>query len=149
MAKSNKGTTLWACATAQNTDLDQAAFTALTWVQVNQVGSIGETGPNTNMLTYDTLDTTVSQKDKGITNAGDPAIEVARVPTDPGQILLRAQGAPTNYDAFAFKMVKRDGTIMYNRGKVTGPLRPNGRNEDFDLETYTLGLEQLEIVVNP
>lgn len=149
MAKSNKGTTLWVCATAQPSDLDQAGFEALPWVQVKQVGSIGETGPNTNILTYDTLDTEVSQKAKGITNAGDPPIEVARVPDDPGQVIMRTAGAPSNDDSFAFKIVKLDTTTIYNRGIVTGPMRPNGRNEDFDLETYTLGLVQVEVVVNP
>ena len=32
------------------------------------------------------------------------------------------------------------------RGLVTGPKRPNGRNEDFNLEVYTLGLTQYEII---
>lgn len=32
---------------------------------------------------------------------------------------------------------------------MSGPTRPNGQNEDFDLEVFTLGLVQEEIVVNP
>jgi len=80
---------------------------------------------------------------------------VARDPNDAGQILLR-QAARTNFN-YAFKEERNDKpnndpdstpTTYYNRGLVTGPRRPRGRNEDFDLEIYTLGLQQLEIVVD-
>lgn len=150
----NAASTLWMCATAQQGDLTQSQYEGLSWVQVKYVGSHGETGPQTNILTYDTWDTTVSQKAKGITDAGSPEIELARTPTDPGQIILRA-AAKTNLN-YAFKIVRNDKvsvsgtpTIIYNRGLVVGPRRPNGRNEDFDLEIFTLGLQQLEIVVDP
>lgn len=153
-ANTNSKGKLYICTTPQPTDLDVDAFDLLTWVQIGSVGSVGETGQNTNILTYDTWDTEVIQKGKGITDAGSPEIELARVPADPGQIALRAAAA-TNQN-YAFKIVKNDpatlvgdGTTMYNRGIVTGPRRPNGRNEDFDLEVYMLGLNQLEIVVDP
>src|SRR5690606_27926337 len=91
---------------------------------------------------------------KGISNAGDPPIEVARNPTDLGQIALRAAAA-TKFN-YAFKIEDNDApsssytnSIYYNRGVVTGPTRPNGRNEDFILEVFTLGLNQREIVVDP
>ncbi len=150
----NAGSKLYVCATAQPTVLNQAAYTALTWVLVGGVGSVSEIGVNTNVLTYDTWDDDVIDKGKGMSNAGDPEVEVTRRPTDAGQILLRAQ-ALVNID-YAFKIVRNDpatvggtGTIIYNRGIVTGPRRPQGRNEDFDLEIFKLGFKQREIVVNP
>lgn len=155
-ANTHAGATFWVCATPQPVDLDAAGFAALTWVQVKAVGSHGETGPNTNILTYDTWDTSVVQKAKGITNAGDPQVELARLPDDPGQVILRA-AALTNFN-YAFKIEHNDKpnalagskpTTVYNRGLVTGPVRPRGRNEDFDLERFTLGLQQLEVVVDP
>jgi hypothetical protein len=151
-ANANAGAKVYICATPQNTDLDQAGYEALAWVEIKAIGNHGETGPNTNILTYDTWDTTVIQKAKGMTDAGSPEIEVARIALDPGQVLLRA-AALTNYN-YAFKMVRNDAptanaapTILYNRGLVTGPRRPHGRNEDFDLEIFTLALQQLEIAV--
>lgn len=147
--KTNKGSTHWVCATPQPNDLDLAGYEALTWVQVKKVGSFGETGRNTNIVSYDTLDTVVSQKDKGITNAGDPPMEVARIYDDPGQIIMRTAGAPDDDDIYAMKEVKRDTTVIYRRGIITGPVRPGGRNEDFDLEVYNIGLVQDEIVDNP
>lgn len=153
-ANTNAGSKLYVCATAQQADLDRAGYEALTFVEVKSVGNHGETGSNTNILTYNTWDTDVAQKGKGVTDAGSPEIELARVPTDPGQRILRAAAdTPLNY---AFKIVRNDpaivggtGTVIYNRGLVTGPRRPNGQNEDFDLEIFTLGLNQKEIVVDP
>ena len=152
-ANTNAGARVFVAAAPQPADLDQAGFEALTWVQVTNVGNHGETGSNTNILTYDTWDTKVIQKSKGITDAGSPEIEVARIQDDAGQAILR-DAARTNFN-YAFKMERNDKpnatgtpTILYNRGLVTGPKRPHGRNEDFDLEMFTLGLNQEEIVVD-
>ena len=139
----------------QATDLDAAGFAALTWLEVKAVGSVGETGTQTNIVSYDTLGTDVTLKGKGISNGGDPEIEVARIPTDPGQIQMRA--AANTRNSYAFKYEQADaitpstgkGTTFYNRGLITGPRHPNGRNEDFVLEIYQLGLNQKEVVVEP
>ena len=152
----NAGSKFYVCATPQATDLDASGFAALTWVLVGGVGSVGETGDNTNVLSYDTWDDAVVQKAKGLTDAGSPEIEVARDPSDAGQDILRA-AAQTNF-YYAFKIESTDlpdsntgakPTIRYNRGLVAGPREPNGRNEDFDLEIFTLGLVQKQIKVDP
>lgn len=153
-ANSNAGSILYFCSTPQNVDLVQADYEALSWIQIKSLGNLGETGSKTNVLSYDTWDTTVIQKAKGLTDAGSPTLEFARIPTDPGQIALRA-AAKLNQN-YAFKLVRNDaavvgfaGTVIYNRGLVMGPTRPGGKNEDFDLEVFTLGLNQAEIVVAP
>lgn len=153
-ANANAGSRIFFCTDPQNSNLTQGEYEGLEWLEITGIGSHGETGENTNVLTYDTWDTAVIQKAKGMTDAGSPEIELARIPDDPGQIALRA-AAKTNFD-YAFKMVRNDpatiggtGTVLYNRGKVMGPRRPHGRNEDFDLEIFTLALNQLEIAVNP
>ena len=146
-AQTNSGAKLYICATPQNEELDAAGFAALTWVQVKKVGSVGERGITTNMVTYDTWDTLVALKGKGISNAGDPEIEVARDLTDPGQIAMRAAGSPDVQDIYAFKVERPTGEIEYLRGLVAGPRTPGGRNEDFVLHVYTLGLNQAPIEV--
>jgi hypothetical protein len=154
-ANANAASKIFICATAQNVELDQSDYEALTWVEIKGIGSLGETGKSTNILNYPTWDTTVTQKAKGLTDAGSPDLEVARIPTDPGQMILRAAGAVGNNNNYAIKILRADGTtatngsVMYNRGLVTGPKRPNGRNEDFDIEMFTFALQQEEIVVNP
>lgn len=154
-ANANAASKMYVCATPQNSDLEQADYEGLTWVEIKSLGSRGETGKKTNILSYNTWDTAVIQKAKGMTDAGSPALEVARIPTDPGQIILRAGGEVGNNNNYAFKEVRADGTngntgtVKYNRGLVTGPTSPGGRNEDFDLEMFTLALQQEEIIVNP
>lgn len=154
-ANTNSQSKFYFCSTPEPADLTASTFAALTWVQVLGVGNLGETGSKTDILNYDTWDTSVRQKAKGITDAGSPTLEVARIAADAGQIALRA-AALTNF-AYAFKIMRNDPatvgsgtpTIIYNRGLVVGPTRPNGKNEDFDLEVFTLGLLQLEVVVAP
>jgi len=146
-AKTNAGSKLFICVTPQNEDLTATEFAALAYIQVKKVGSVGERGINTNIVTYDTWDTLVALKGKGITNAGDPPVEVAEDLTDPGQIAMRAAGAPDVPDAYAFKVERADGSIEYLRGLVAGPNTPGGRNEDFVLNTYVLGLNQPPVVV--
>lgn len=155
MANTNAFSKFYVCPTPQNTNLTEDDYNSLEWVLVSGLGNLGETGKSTNVLTYNTWETEVADKAKGITDAGSPTVEVARDPNDNGQQVLRAAGAVGNNNKYAFKILRADGplggtgTIQYNRGIVTGPTRPNGQNEDFELEIFTLGLVQEEIVVNP
>lgn len=154
MANTYKGRKIYVCSTPQPADLNLSGYQALTYVEVQHVGTVGVAGTATNIVNYDELATTVEAKAKAISNAGDPVIDVARNPTDAGQIIMRAI-ALTN-QTYAFKIEDADApsagytnTIYYNRGVVSGPSRPGGRNQDFILERYTLGFVQLEIVVDP
>lgn len=155
MANTNAFSKLYVCPEPQNTNLTEGEYNSLTWVLVSGLGNLGETGKSTNILTYNTWETEVADKAKGITDAGSPTVEVARDPNDAGQEILRQASAVGNNNKYAFKIERSDGpvggtgTIQYNRGLVAGPTRPNGQNEDFDLEVYTLGLVQEEIVVKP
>jgi hypothetical protein len=148
------GAKFYVCTTPQPEDLTASEFETLTYVEVKGVGSVGERGTATNIVSYDELATEVTQKGKGISNAGDPPIECRRIPSDPGQVAMRA-AALTRYQ-YAFKLEYADApdedttnTVCFNRGLVTGPTTPAGRNEDFILEVYTLALNQREVIVNP
>lgn len=135
--------------TAQNADLDQAGFEGLAYTEVGAVGSLPQRGINTNMLSYNTVNTLVAKKAKGITDAGTGTLECARNVADPGQILMTTIGQPDYFDNHAFKMVKQDGTIEYGRGLVAGPNYPGGRNEDFDIANYTIAYQQPPVEVAP
>ena len=151
-AFSQSGDKFFISTTAQNEDLDDhvvSGFPALAYTEVKKVGSIGEFGTNTNIITYDTLDRDVTLKAKGMTNAGDPAIECAEDLADPGQIAMRAAGASTNKNSYAFKIERADGTVEYLRGLCAGPVQPGGRNEDFRLHVFTLGLNQTSVTIPP
>lgn len=154
MSNTNSGAILSFCITPKPTELSQAEYSALVWLQIKKVGSMDAIGTDTNVLSYDTWDQDVTDKGKGMSNAGDPTVELSRQADDAGQVALRA-AAKTKYK-YAFKVERQDApdatysnTIIYNRGIVMGPTRPQGRNEDFDLEVFKLGFVQLEIIVDP
>lgn len=158
MAKktTKKGTKVYVTASVQNEELSQAAFEGLAWVQVKKIGSIGDFGATSEINIYDTLDEAVSQKQKGTANAGDPVVECASVYDDPGQIILRDFADPLNLDMTAVKIERNDSpdgvlsnTIFYSRGIVSSLLYPGGGSNDFDLERFTLGLNQLPLRVDP
>ncbi|QND47661.1 hypothetical protein HB780_18465 [Rhizobium lusitanum] len=150
-----KGSKVYVCETAQNTDLTASAYAALTWVQVGKVGNIGDFGSDSTINNYNTLDEPVQQKQKGVSNAGDPELEVASIADDAGQIILRTFGDPLNINNIAIKVERNDApqgktnTVFYSRGVVSGPLYPGGGSDDFDLEKFKIGLNQLPIRVDP
>jgi len=145
-AFTNSGSTVAICVTPQNASLNEAAFEALTYVEIANVGNLGERGANTNIVSYDTWGTQTTLKGKGITNAGDPQLEVAMDLADPGQVALRAAAAAKS-DNYAFKVTRQNGDAQYFRGLVTGPTEPGGRNEDFVVNVFTLALNQAPIDV--
>ena len=154
MAKANANGAFYFCKTPQPNDLTKEQFEALEWIKIEEVGKLPESGSSTNIIKYDTIDTTVTQKAKGVTDAGGGTLEVAYNGTAPGQKALR-EVAGNNYN-YATKREVNDApdenhtnSVFYNRGLITGPVRSGGGVEDFITETYTIANNQLEIVVPP
>lgn len=145
-AFTNSGGTVAISTAVQNANLTESEFVALTYTDIANVGNLGERGANTNIVSYDTWNTETTLKGKGITNAGDPQLEVALDLADPGQLAVRVAAASKS-DNYAFKVTRQNGDIQYLRGLVTGPTEPGGRNEDFVLNVFTLALNQLPIDV--
>lgn len=152
MGNSMQGSKVYICATAQATALaDAAAYAALTWVEIKKVGNMGQIGKAVNILNYPIWSDTGVQKAKGLTDHGSPTLEVMRDVSDAGQDALRTAAA-TNLN-YAIKVERNDkitgggtNTIIYNRGIVAGPARPQGGNEDFDVEVFTFGFQDPEII---
>ncbi|QHJ77043.1 hypothetical protein [uncultured Bartonella sp.] len=154
MARANANGKFYICTTPQPSDLTKEQFEALEWTKIEEVGKLPESGSSTNIIKYDTIDTTVTQKAKGVTDAGGGSLEVAYTPDAPGQQALR-KIAGNNY-MYATKREVNDApdenhtnSVFYNRGLITGPVRSGGGVEDFITETYTIANNQLEIVVPP
>lgn len=151
--KINKGRKVYFSPTAQASDLNQAAFEAIVdWVEVGNVVTTGETGANTNVVSQDYWGTDVTQKQTGITNAGDPTIEVGQDLSDAGQTAMRNVANNGGYYAFKIedKLLPGETTPVtrYNRGLVLGPIDSNGDVEGWNNQTFTLGLVQTQITVD-
>jgi hypothetical protein len=155
MGNSMQGSKVYICTTSQSTaPADATAYAALTWVEIKKVGNMGQMGMSQNILTYPTWGDGVADKSKGMADAGSPTLEVMRDTADTGQDGLRTAAA-TNLK-YAFKIERNDkltgggtNSIFYNWGVVSGPTRPQGGNEDFDVEVFTLGFSSAEVSVDP
>jgi hypothetical protein len=142
----NFGGTFSVTAIAANVDVaDLAAYEALVYTEVPNVGSFGDSGVTQNVVSYSTWDRNVAAKGKGEADAGSPTVEFLDV-SSAGMAIMLTNSAVNNSDSFAFRVVWPDGTSEYNRGIITGPMRMKGGNEDFKRLTFTLGFSQEPIV---
>lgn len=135
--------------------LNAAGFAALTFTEIGSVGNLGDYGAAPNIISYNTLATDVTSKAKGVEDAGELSIEVARIFDDAGQIAIRAAAATKFY--YAIKIEYADAptddwsnTIMYAAGPVSGPQLLGGGTDDFIRESYTVAFtDQRPIFVAP
>jgi len=144
-AYTQSGNTFAISTTAENDDLTDHTFDgfpSLTYVEVGNVGSLPDYGNDQNLPSYNVLSRGVSLKGKGVADAGAGTLECARDDTDAGQIAMRAAAALDNFDNYAFRVTRQDGSIDYLRGLVTGPTQTGGGNDDFDLLTFNISLNQ-------
>ena len=82
---------------------------------------------------------------KGEADAGSPVVEFLDV-ASAGMTALLVASDVDNSDSYAFKIEWPDGTIEFNRGIVTGPMRLKGGNEDFKRVSFTLGFSQTPVL---
>ena len=71
----NKGRKFYVSKTSQPVDMTITEFEAVTdWLEVTNVGEVGESVISTNIVSYPTMDTEFTNKGKGISDAGDMTI---------------------------------------------------------------------------
>ena len=126
------GTILYASATTPTT-FDEAAYSALTWVEVGEITDIPEYGGTSEVVTHTPLKTGVQEKFHGAENAGSLQIPLAYDSLDAGQDVLR--DARDNKRQIAFKIVypkvltaSAEGATDYMVGKVFGFTRSASTN---------------------
>lgn len=146
---SHAGVTVGVCTDPQDEDLTSADFQSLAYVNIGGVGSLGEYGVVTEWLHYVLEDSRLASKMKGMTDAGNPELEVARDDSDAGQAVMRLVGDYTFESSVALCVTKQDGSRDFLRGLVFGPISVGGGPEDFDLDKYVIALQQIPIHVTP
>ena len=151
----NMNGTLYVCATAQhNTDLNQAGYEALAWVEIGKLVTLPQVGCEANIVTQNYVNTDFSADAKGFINGTASEVMVGRDPDDAGQVILRT-AANTRY-RYAFKRVYADdvagftATTTYFRALVSSQLDAGGGGEEFDNETFGIKVTaQKPIIVPP
>lgn len=106
------GSTISICMTGKPASYTAAGYAALTWIEVGEVDSIGETGAESALNSRTRLKDGAVKKSKGARNYGALPLTLAMVPGDLGQQALRnAEMSQTDYPI----MTKfPDGTIDYS-----------------------------------
>lgn len=148
-----KGAKFYVCTTAQNSDLDQAGFEALTFVEAGKVVEHGSIAATESDLSIDLWGTNFRQHRKGIKDGGSTTLMISYDPDDAGEAALDSAAATD--DEYAFKIDLGDNaggtsnTILYYRGPITIPTYELGNTEAFVNKTYTIMNNQAVIQVDP
>ena len=148
MSRTNIGAKLYIETTAlgalvpQNDDMAVGDFDAVAeWEEVPNVGTIGDTGVDQNMVSYPVWGSALSVQTKGAATGAQAEIRVLDLQSD-GLDLLKEAADITDLNNYAFKLEWPDGHIEYNRGVVGAPSYSKGSNEDFAEAVFTVALNQ-------
>ena len=114
-AFTSAGTKLYMSASLPAT-YNQAGFAALSFTEVGEISDLGEFGRQYNLVTFNPLGDRRTVKRKGAYNDGTIAAQMARVPTDAGQMIVTA--AVASDLSRSIKIVLQDGTIFYTTVQV-------------------------------
>lgn len=130
----------------------QGEYEALTWVEVNEIETLGEFGDESNVVNFAALSDARTRKQKGTRDAGLLQLVVGHDPRDAGQVkLLEAERSKFKW---AFKIVNPDAetaaysdSIYYFRALVTSRRLNMGGNDNVVRRAYNVALdsEVLEI----
>jgi len=142
MALTHAGGVFSICTTPQTPTLNQAAFEALSYVQVGKVVELPELAATDNMLTQATLDTDISQRQKGIRSVEGGDLVVSFTAGDAGQEAMKTAAASQNIYACKYELNDSGGTngttfyflaVIGGGGGVTGGGREDFVNRRFQL----------------
>ena len=143
MALTHQGGVLSICATAQSPTLNQAAFEALTFVEVPGVVTAPSFRIEQNTLTQNTLGDDIAQIQGGFRTGQTTDNTIAfREITDPGIAAMEAAASSANLYALKYELNNSggsNGTTYYALCFVAGGGGPEGGGgEDFANRVYSL-----------
>lgn len=148
-----KGGKVSICATAQDVDLDQAGFEALTFVEAGKVIEHANIAISTGDSAQNYWGHGVTQHQKGHVDVGGASVMFGYDPDDTGHDAFDTASASRS--SFAVKIELDDNpngvtnTIVYTRGYITYPEYQFGEGEAFFNKTFNTMYNQLPIVVKP
>jgi len=152
----NIGSKLYICATAQNSNLTEAQFEALTWIEVTKIVSLPPVGMSVNMVDRVYVAEGIGRSRKGVLSGSDGELVVGYDYTDAGQDALYT--ASQSRSKYAFKLVGVDSpntatttnTIMYFRALVGPRNYAGGEAEGEVTHAYQIKItDQSPIAVEP
>lgn len=137
-AFTSAGTTL-SISSALPATYDAAGFALLTYVEIGDVSDLGEFGRQYNLVTFNPLGDRRTVKRKGSYNDGTIAAQMARVPSDAGQLILTT--AVDDDASYAIKIVLQDGTIFYTTAQIMSYTTNVGNVNQITAATVNLEID--------
>lgn len=122
------GTTFWVCATLPTSDT-APLFTALSWIEVGEVDSIGDQVVTDEVMTRTPLKTGVTSKTKGATTIEPFDIVGGWASGNTGQVALKA--ARESKLPYAYKVEYMDGSKEFGRALITSRGKSIGDSSAF------------------
>lgn len=150
----NRGAKFEICITPQPTDLTEAAFAALAYVDVCCVSELPEFSVEANLLTENCIDGTRLQG-VGADEATDFEVSVFYMANCAGQGNLRTIAMAKDGQAYAVRKVYSDGnasqtaTTVYARVIFTGFNDGGGGIDEFVTHTFSGAVQQDPVFVAP
>lgn len=127
--------------TDANLPLEASDFAALNWVEIPNIGTVGDTGYEQNMTTYDIWGSNLSKKTKGIATGRDVELRCLDETSD-GLTAVKAATSISDNNNYALKIEKANGDIEYNAGRMSGQGLSKGGPEDYSEFFWTFGINQ-------
>lgn len=118
---------------------DDAGFDALTYTEIGEVTDLGEFGREYNLVTHNPLSIRRTVKRKGSYNDGAVTLQMARVKTDAGQVLL--QTALDSDESPSIKIEYQDGSIDYFSAQVMSYTSNVGSVDQITTASVTLEID--------
>lgn len=137
-AFTSAGTTLHISAILPAT-YNLASFEGLTWTEIGEVSDLGEFGRQYNLVTFNPLGGRRTVKRKGSYNDGTIAAQMARVPSDAGQVVLTA--AVNSDNSYAIKITLQDGTKFYTTAQIMSYTTNVGNVDQITAATVNLEID--------
>lgn len=150
----NRGAKFEICTTPQPTDLNEAAFKVLSFVDVCCVSELPEFSVEANLLTENCIDGTRLQG-VGADESTDFEVSVFYMADCAGQGSLRTIAMAKDGQAYAVRKIYSDGsptktpTTVYARVIFTGFNDGGGGIDDFVTHTFSGAVQQDPIFVAP
>ena len=149
----NKETKVQICTTAQNSDLTQSAFEALTYVDICCVTEVPQIGAESEIVTQFCISGEENTA-VGASSGSEFEVTVLYKSACAGQDTLR--NAAGSQDAFAMRVVRPDGvagvttpTTIYTRGMITSKMFGSGDINTMIADVYGVKITQPPIFIKP
>jgi Lambda phage tail tube protein, TTP len=126
---------------------DSAGYAAssMVYTPIGEVEDYGDHGLTRTITKFTPVDTAIVAKRTGAKDYGEMNLKIGNVPSDEGQVILRA--AVESNDPRAFKMTYPSGEVHYLSALVTSFVNVDGSVDNIQRVTVKLDLDKRPVIV--